>query len=377
MFIPPFCPYDGCIHHHAPAYAQWWCRDGFHLTKAFGTVQRFRCLHCGRTFSVQTFSVHYYAKRIIRLRRLERLAASSMSTRALARELGCSCDSITNRIDRLARQAIGLHSSLRGMARTDEPVCFDGIVSFDRSQYFPSDIGVSITYSSRFMLGLSHATTRRSGAMRDDQKRRRDELYKDARFEERAIERSFTEHLDMLGRDRPISEARPLILVTDEKLEYGRAFRKHRLYSMQDKNRRCVHLSVSSEAPRVFGNPLFASNYIDREIRKDQANHRRETACFSRSGANTMNRLYSYLAHHNYAKRYLIRWPVHRRETSANMAGIPQALVARARQLMFKRRAFLSHLTLLPIDLRVWAKTIYSPFKGGLQCGCLPRFAFA
>ncbi len=376
MFTPPFCPFATCTHHPKPVATHWWCLDGFHQTKAFGRVQRYQCLGCGRTFSTQTFSVHYYAKFVIHLRRLERLAASSMGTRALSREFHCSCDSITNRIDRLARQAIGLHSSLRKLAVPGEPVCFDGLVSFDSSQYFPSDIGISITSSSRFILGLSHAATRRSGPMRDAQRTKRDMLYRVADFERKAIERSFTEHLDMLECERSITKATPLILVTDEKIEYERSFRRHRLYTEQDGRRRCVRIRIPSTAARVFSNPLFASNYIDREIRKDQANHRRETACFSRFAANTMSRLYSYLAHHNYAKRYLIRWPVHMTATAATMAGIAEQVVTSLRRHMFTRRVFLSHLALLPIDLKVWTKTVHSPTGGGMSSVKLPKYVF-
>ncbi len=42
---------------------------------------------------------------------------------------------------------------------------------------------------------------------------------------------------------------------------------------------------------RTYANPLFASNYLGREIRKDQANHRREPTCYSRNPANSMSRL--------------------------------------------------------------------------------------
>lgn len=376
MFIPPFCPFATCLHHAQPATDSWWRLEGFHRTRAFGKVQRFRCLQCGRTFSVQTFSVHYYAKRVIPLKRLHRLAAASLGTRALSRELGCSCGSITNRIDRIARQGIGLHSMLRKTAAAAEPVCFDGLVSFDRSQYFPSDIGISVTSGSRFILGVSHATTRRSGRMRPEQKTRRDALYAGTTFEEKAVERSFTEHLDMLERERTITATRPLILVTDEKIEYGRALHKHTLYQNQREDRRCVQFQISSKEPRVFHNPLFASNYIDREVRKDQANHRRETACFSRNAANTMSRLYSYIVHHNYFKRYLIAWPVHRNETAAVMAGMEEQAVRRLRSHMYTRRTFLSRMHLDHIDLKVWKKTVFSVETGGLTNGSLPRYAF-
>jgi len=376
MFTPPFCPYDTCSAHVQPAIDSWWRLDGFHNTKAFGRVQRFVCLQCGRTFSVQTFSVHYYAKRVIKLNKLDRLAASSMSTRALSREFNCSCGSITNRMDRIARQAIGMHSMLRKTATTAEPVCFDGLVSFDRSQYFPSDIGVSVTAGSRFILGVSHATTRRSGCMRPAQKIQRDRLYAGATFEEKAVERSVTEHLDMLERERTITRTAPLILITDEKIEYVRALHKHALYQNQREDNRCAQLQVSSKAHRGFRNPLFASNYIDREVRKDQANHRRETTCFSRNAANTMSRLYSYIVHHNYCKRYLIKWPVHRKETAAVMAGIDAMSVCRLKSHMFTRRTFLSHLQLGEIDLKVWKKMMFSIATGGFVSGPLPRYAF-
>ena len=110
-------------------------------------------------------SIDYYAKKVLPYERIESLASSSMSLRSLARELAISCGSVQNRIDRLSRQGIALHSQFRPRAALRENVCFDGLVSFDRSQYYPSDIGLSISSSSRFILGLSHATTRRSGTL--------------------------------------------------------------------------------------------------------------------------------------------------------------------------------------------------------------------
>jgi transposase-like protein len=375
MFTPPFCPRASCTHHTKPPASRWWFREGHHLTKAFGKVPRFRCKGCGLTFSVQTFRVTYYAKRIIALRRLERLSASSMSTRALSREFRCSCGTISNRIDRIARQGIMLHTTLRPLADPHEAVCFDGLVNFDRSQFFPNDIGISITGNSRFILGLSHATTRRAGTMREDQREKRDLLYEGLGFERKAVERSFTEHLDLIARERPPTPDAPLILITDEKQEYGRALEGHQLYKEQDAGSRCVHMTVNSELPRTYLNPLFPSNYIDREVRKDQANFRRETTCFSWKGADCMSRLVSWAVWHNYDKRYLIKAPVLRTETHAEVAGIPRALVRSMRRRMFTRRAFLSHLDLAPIDRKLWTKTVYSPWEGKDVGAALPRFA--
>jgi len=377
MFVPPFCPYAACERHVDPPSNKWWQSDGHHPTKAFGKVPRFRCKTCGRTFSVQTFSVHYYAKKVVPLAKLEELAASSVSTRALSRTLGCSCGTVTNRIDRIARQGIKLHATLRPKVRVDEGVCFDGLVSFAGSQYYPDDIGISITKDSRFILGLSYATLRRSGVLKPEQKKRRDQLYEGNHFERKAVERSFGEHLDMLMAERRITKNQPLVLISDEKKEYRRALLKHPLYLKQDEDHRVAQIQVWSKLPRTYYNPLFASNYIDREVRKDQANHRRETTCFCRNAANGMSRLYSYLVLHNYQKKYLIKWPQDRQETHAEIAGLGAQDVNRLRGDMFSSRAFLSHLNLLPIDRSVWTKTVYDPRRGGRVSGKLPAFAFA
>lgn len=376
MFTPPFCPYRDCTLHTNPPATMWWSLNGTHETRAFGTVQRFKCDQCHHTFSTQTFSVHYYAKRVLNLRKLEGLGSSSMSVRALSRHFHCTCGTITNREDRIARQGVALHATLRKTATRDEAICFDGLVSFDQSQYFPSDIGLSITAESRFILAATHATTRRSGTMRPAQKAMRDRLYAGMIFERKAVERSFTEHLDMFAKERCISTTRPLILVTDEKIEYERAFKKHELYRNQRNDRRCVRVRVSSTLPRTIYNPLFASNYLDRETRKDQANHRRETTCFSRSPANSMSRLYSYLVWHNYEKRYLIKGPKLANQTAAEIAGVPRHLVRKMRTCMFTQRAFLSHLSLEAADLKIWTKRAYCPKAGALVSSKLPAFAY-
>ncbi|GAB1483762.1 hypothetical protein MASR2M78_25780 [Treponema sp.] len=287
-----------------------------------------------------------------------------MSIRALSRELSCSCDSVLNRVDRLSRQGIALHSFLRRLAKPREAVCFDGLVSFDRSQYFPNDIGLSITAQSRFILGMTHVTTKRSGCQTAKQKEKSKILYKKLSFEKKGIDRSFREHLDLLKAERPIERGNPLIIITDEKKEYRRVFLRHPLIMKQTQNHPCGQLQINSKLPRNYANRLFASNYLDREIRKDQAQHRRETTCFCQNVANGMNRLSTFAVYHNYHKRYLIKWPVNRKETHARMAGIKEKLIKKARDKMFRQRSFLSQLTLRDMDKRYGLNLIIRQRRG-------------
>ncbi len=136
-----------------------------------------------------------------------------------------------------------------------------------------------------------------------------------------------------------------------------------------------VHIQVSSKAPRNFQNPLFASNYYDREVRKDQAHHRRETVCFARDPSNGMTRMYVHMVYHNYEKIYLINWKVDRKETAAEMAGIPRSAIWKTRHRMFTRRVFFSHQDLREIDRKVWVREVYDPIARGLTRGYFPKFA--
>lgn len=356
----------------APA-GPWFTRYGFHWTKTFGLVPRFRCRSCGKTFSSQTFSIDYYAKRIVDYLDLLTRHAGSESVRGIGRGLGVSCGTVLNRFDRLSRQAVAMHAALRPLARVDEPVCADGFVSFDVSQYFPSEITFSITSGSRFVLDLSHATRKRSGTTTAAQKRRAAELYPKVDFERAAVTRAFRDILDSLAAERPPAPRRPLIIITDEKKEYSEALRRSRLYREQDEDHRVAHLQISSKLPRNFANPLFASNYLDREIRKDQANHHRETTCFSRNVSNAMARLACYIVHHNYRKRFSIKAPVWDGTLHAEAAGLDRDLVAASIGEMVRIRVFLTRIKLPSTLDRIWKKRHVTPLK--TKADYLPAFA--
>lgn len=377
MFEPPFCPYEACANHQTPRPGRWWARCGYHETKAFSSVPRFRCLDCRRTFSTQTFSVHYYAKRLVDLTRLERLHSSSVSLRALGRHFAASCATIQNRLDRLSRQAIALHAALRVLANRYEWICFDGFVSFDWSRYLPNNIGISITTKSRFILGLTHATLQSSSQSRPSQKKRRNKVYQDMKFEKETITRSFTEHLDRLERERPPGKNTPLVIVTDEKADYQSAFFNHRLFKKQTDERRVAQLRVDAALPRVYANPLFASTYIDRELRKDQANHRQASTCFCRKPANGLSRLMVYTVYHNYVKRFLIKAPRVDRRTHAEAAGVNGQAIERGRRGFFTERVFLSRISLDASDLRLWRKELYQAALGKIAGEKLPKYAVA
>ncbi len=362
-----FCPNTACLYHQKAPSERWYVALGHYHTKCFGDVPRYRCKACGRIFSAQTFSINYFAKKDLSYAHLERLLASSMSQRALARHFMVSLGTIANRIGRLSRQTLALHHRLCPQAHPSEPVCIDGFVSFDHSQYFPNNCTIAISAQSQYILALTHATLRRSGRQTEAQRRRARALYRHTTFEPRALQRSFTDMLDELSRIRPATIFRPLLLITDEKVEYARALNAHasRMYAH--------HLTVNSRRPRTGTNPLFASNYLDRELRKDLAEHRRETVCCARNVANMLERLIVYTGWHNYVKPYRIGKGTNNL-SHAEMAGIPKTLIQKERQKLFQERAFLSRLNLSALEKRLWLRGFATPLKKAPEV--LPAFAF-
>ncbi len=373
----PFCPNPHCVWHTKAPDFPWAKPKGFYTTKAFGRVQRYQCSACHKTFSSQTFSLAYYVKKPVALSDILGRLQSGESLRAMSRNLGFSLRLLSNRIDRLARQALALHSQCLQARTGYDSVCIDGFVSFDTSQYFPSEIPIAITAHSQFILDVSHATRRRSGTMTPAQKKKAKELYERIPLERGALSRSFRDTLTSALSFQPPTALHPFVLITDEKPDYERVLFALNAFRTQTEQSRIVHLKIWSKLPRTLSNPLFSSNYIEREIRKDLANHQRETVCFNRNVANGMMRLSVYLMSHNYLKPFRIRAPKgsHPR-THAEAAGIPCALVEQFfAELTGGIRAFLSRVHLSEPMQRTWEKRWKTPGKDTPEY--LPKYALA
>lgn len=375
MDIPPFCPNSRCINHLTPIAKVWQRKTGFHSTVNFGRIQRYRCLSCGKTFSERTFSIDFYSKRAFDYRDLASRHNEGMSQRGISRAMGSSCGSVQLRIDKLARQAVAMHEALRPDAAHFEDICIDGLVSFDVSQYFPSEITIAISRETHFFIDISHATRRRSGTMTSQQKARSAMLYSRFTFERNAISRTFQDVLGTFETERAPQRTTPLVIITDEKKEYSRTIHRWNAWKTQDEDRRVAHVRINSKLARTRRNPLFSSNYLDREIRKDQANHHRESTCFNRNVANGMSRLALYLVCHNYLKKFNIKARISDDRSHAEVAGVKRNDIDKAVLRMFTKRAFLSRTSLAPTLRKIWEKEFNTPLQE--KRNRLPAYAFA
>ena len=143
---PLFCPNPDCKHHNPEKHPiNWYKNFATYKTKAFGTVSRYICTGCGKTFSDQTFKLDYYAKKVVNYDTIISHITNSCSVRALSRILNVRVSTISNRIFRIARQLIWLQSFLLQVFSCKEDLVADGFESYTNSKYFPNNIhGVNL-----------------------------------------------------------------------------------------------------------------------------------------------------------------------------------------------------------------------------------------
>lgn len=354
MHYPPFCPNKECSEHwhtHKPP-RHWWQRDGLYRSRRAGTVQRYRCKKCGSRFSETTFTLNYFAKKRVDLYRLKKLITNGSSVRATARQLNISPTTVTHRCMLLARQCLAAHAELIEDHILTEALVADGFQSFWVSQFHPNNFNLLVGADSQYLFAMTQATLRRGGTMTPKQKQKRASIELLDPPDPGALRLSFQELLETAQRlwSRVIEALR--LLLTDQLPSYQLCVAQCTVPGIR-------HLRVSSKEPRTPANPLFAVNYLDREIRKDLAEHHRETVCFARNAAVSTARMWVYLVTHNMEKPYRVS-PKHAC-THAEMAGISRERVMRVRRRLLTRRAFLSRSRVDHTLRKVWMAMIPTP----------------
>ena len=288
---PPFCPNPQCPHHLVTDGWRW-KRDGFHTRHCEPRrIQRYRCRHCRRSFSDQTFDVSYWLKRPTLLIPVTWRLLGCSGFRQIAREFGVAPATIATHAARLGRHALLFHELHRPAGPLEEPLVLDGFESFEWSQYYPTWFHLAVGAHSHFLYGFTDSELRRKGRMTPHQRRRRVVLEQQwGRPDPRSIEAQMVALLTLVA-PRP----QALTACSDDHRAYPRAFR------------RLTHLSITHQvtpgaARRTTSNPLFPVNLMDLLIRHSGANHKRETIAFSKRRQSAAERLALFQVWRNYVK---------------------------------------------------------------------------
>ena len=135
------------------------------------------------------------------------------------------------------------------------------------------------------------------------------------------------------------------------------------------------HHTTPSKAPRTRSNNLFAVNYLDRLIRKDVPNHRRETICQARNDRNLLSRFAYYVVTHNFFKPFRISSKAQQRtDTHAEYAFAQPEEAALWKGRMHECRFFRSFVELPEYFDDVWFRRTPTPLKNSPDP--VPAFAY-
>jgi transposase-like protein len=371
----PHCPNKTCDYHKkAPKNAGWYRHHGSYYTKVNGRQPRFICNRCGRTFAARTFSIDYYAKRKINYTELLNQQISASGINDMARQFKCTTETVQNRIRRLSHQLQGAMALYLHDHKIQEDLTADGLESFVESQFFPTNINLLVGKKSQFIYFIDSYYFKRKGNMTDKQKEIKEELYEKAHFENRAPSKAFDQLLDHIDSiwDRKVKEK--LIFDTDENPIYQGSLKRHRELKKLVELHKLTHRLTNSREERNTNNNLFPCNYCDRMVRKDLAEHVRETVQFARDHNCSMERFTLYQFWLNFMKPYRIKPKDYIvSKTHCEAAKIP----SEKREAILKRafkgyRIDLSKVEekLTPYSVRLWKNRLPTP-TGKLDRDCL------
>jgi transposase-like protein len=291
---PPFCPNPHCSYHRS-AGPDWRYHphDTYPRRCEPRVIHRYRCGHCRRSFSDQTFRTTYWLKRPNLLIPIFHRLLGCSGFRQIAREFEVSPTTVLGHSARLGRHCLLFHEIHRPTGMIPEPVVLDGFISFEYSQYHPTAFHVLTGARSHFFYGFTDSELRRSGRMTARQKTRRLELERvHGRPHPRSTER---EVVSLLTIAAPTPQA--LEVHSDDHHDYPLAMRRLPHLTI-------AHHVTSSRIARTASNPLFPVNLLDLLIRHSGANHKRETIAFSKRRQSGAERLAVLLVWRNYIKSF-------------------------------------------------------------------------
>ena len=365
MYKPPFCPNPQCVNHKYVLKENkynWYAKDGFYSSKVYGKIQRYKCRTCKIRFSKQTFSIDYYAKKKVNYQNLLKELISTSSISDMSRRFRVSHNTVLNKIKRLARQAIAANSILRENVSLHEPYVSDGFESLAVNFYYPNNINIAIGKTSLFFYQFNYSVIKRTGLLTDKQKNERTHYESIWKADTKSVEHAFHELLfELLKLPSSASDRFPIDLYTDKKLEYRRAICKDKWLLTLYQAHILRHYQISSKEPRTINNPLFPVNYMDRQFRKDLAEHVIKSVCFGKNVNNQMERLYIYQFYHNYLKKTRVREKTF--ITHSQLAGIPDSIRKNHLQKLFTSRYFITRLNLTDTERKCWSRNYETPLK--------------
>jgi hypothetical protein len=248
-----------------------------------------------------------------------------MGNRQIARMISADEKLVRHRLRRMAQHALLEHFHRTQDLQITEPISYDGVENFARSQYEPNNINQAIGWESQFIYDFNFAPLNRKGRMSPRQKLRKEEIERsEGKFPSDAIRRSSVEIFARLVKRTP---ERGLDLFTDEHFQYRRALER----DLRDT--RIHHTTVSAKAPRVYLHILFPVNHTDLLLRHHVKPFMRETIAFSKTHGAMIQKYVLLMVWKNYMRVQFTKR--HRRNPRSNTQTPAMAVGIAAAPLSF------------------------------------------
>ena len=293
-----YCPNNQCRNHALGttpgSSSKKFQKYGSYRTLKGQKIARFRCRSCGRTVSNRIASIDFCMK----IRGINSVVfqyfSEGLCNRQIARIVGIDEKTVRCRIKRLAQQALLQHSRRISSHKICEPICYDGLENFARSQYEPNNINQAIGRNSLFIYDFNFCPLNRKGRMSDRQKLKKEKLELSlGEFRKNAVTTATSTILERLhGSSDP---QYGLTILSDQHFQY----RRSRL-QLEAKAIKFEHLTISSKAPRVYRHILFPVNHADLLIRQHVKAFQRETISFSKTHGHMVQKFSLFMAWKNY-----------------------------------------------------------------------------
>lgn len=266
-----------------------------------------------------------------------------LSNRQIARSLSCSEWLVRSRIVKMSQQALLFQTKATKDLRIKEPIAFDGLENFARSQYEPNNLNHAIGRDSYFIYDFNFAPLNRKGRMSDRQKLKNDKLQVSlGRVPKTAIKISSLALFKRLLERRDEKEER-ITLLTDQHFLYRKA-----LHSLGTKAHLIEHQSVSSKASRTYKNILFPVNHTDLLTRQHVKAFARETISFSKTEGAMVQKYALFMVWKNFLRPQFTK--SHKLDPKSNSETPAQKLNLTNRILkfgdVFQRKLFKNHTPL-------------------------------
>jgi transposase-like protein len=293
---PPHCPSPNCKYHKG-LHSDWpWKRMGFYLRQAQPKrIRRFQCLHCGVTFSSQTFSTTYWLKKPDIVGQLMTKVVGGMCNSQIATDLAVTPATIDRQIYRLGRHCQLFHLEKMKIGPRFRELVVDSFVTFEQSQYHPYHLHLAVDRDSAFIPHFTDSEVRRSGRMTPEQKLKRQAIEEErGRPDPQAVRKDVAELLKVVT-----ANATEVTIHSDEHKAYPRAMRGIPCHIR--------HIVTHSKEHRDRWNRLYEMNLLDLLIRHAEAEHKRETIAYSKRRNCGIWRLMIFLVWKNYLRSKRVR----------------------------------------------------------------------